>query len=147
MNLSQETDYRNIISQCFAEDQNLLERWHLESGKGLENCVETTHKDMHDAKIEFFSVHDDQTLVGYFGKEHVQGEDFLTGFFIRPSFRNSTKVKEYWSLLKSEFQKPFYCGLFLKNLPAISFITKNHGEPVLHTEAHGQPALIFKITE
>jgi hypothetical protein len=142
-------NYKQIIHECFLQDQALLDKWHIEAGNGLEKCVERTFKDMSDAKVEFYAVTDRNfDLVGYFGKELTHGTEFLTGFFVCPKYRNQKDLSQFWSLVKSNFKKPFYCGLYDKNKPAINFITKNNGKPFLAAvNAKGEPASFFQITE
>ncbi len=140
-------EYREIIAECFDQDADLLKFWHLQSGKGLNKCVDATYDDMHTAGVEFFVVRDGAQMIGYFGREKTLGSEFLTGFFIIPEFRKKDFVAKFWDLVLSKFGDPFFCGLFQKNIPAISFILKNNGIPVSTTVAHGEPARIFKITK
>ena len=139
------TDYKGIIAKCFAQDQDLISRWHLNAGRGLSDCIMQTHADMLNAKVEFHAIHEGDSLVGYFGKEQAAGSDFLTGFFVMPEYRTKKHLFEFWHIVNSSFTAPFFCGLFEKNKPAIDFIKRNGGKLSQAGHAHGQPALIFKL--
>ncbi len=139
------TGYREIIAECFAEDEPLINKWHLEAGKGLEACAEATYRDMRDAGVDFFEVTEKGERVGYFGRELFRGNEFLTGFFVRPKFREKKFMRRFWQLVSLRLASPFYCGLYEKNEPAIAFINKNNGKEVARVESRREPAVFFKV--
>lgn len=141
------TDYKWIIKKCFAADQDLVEKWHIMAGQGLERCVDVTFADMSGANVEFKVVYEQKDLVGYFGKECVPSGEYLTGFFVMPKYRTKEDLKEFWALIKSEFGPEFFCGLYQRNQPAIDFITRNHGAPNIVVQKNGEVGVIYKISE
>lgn len=147
MNVMPLSSYKEIIRHCFSQDQDLIEKWHLKAGEGLSKCVDQTYEDMREAGVEFFVVFEEKDLVGYFGKETCDSGEFLTGFFVVPKFRNKTDLAKFWKIVKSKFGSTFFCGLFKKNQPAIDFITKNKGEPMIVVKKHGEVGLIYRIKE
>lgn len=123
-------NYRPVLRECFAADEALLRRWHIVAGKGLNACVDKTFRDLQVAGVTFYKVVAEDELVGYFAKENFYDKEFLTGFFIMPDLRNDEVKLRFWSLLKSQFEVPFHCGLYEKNLPANKFIKSRGGREV-----------------
>jgi hypothetical protein len=128
--LVQELDnYKHIIYDCFSTDKDLIEKWHIESGSTLENCTNRTYNDMKDLDLKFNTIYKEDKLLGYFGKEKFNNMNFLTGFFIKPEYRNKDNIKEFWNIVNNTFEnKLFYAGLYNKNVPAINFLTRNGGK-------------------
>lgn len=141
------TDYKGIIATCFAQDHDLISTWHLNSGESLDNCVNQTYYDMLKVKVEFNVIHDGSDLVGYFVKEMCQGAEFLSGFFVMPKYRKKETIGEFWAMIKSEFNTPFFCGLYKKNKPAIEFIKRNGGEIAASVDDQAEPGLIFRMEQ
>jgi hypothetical protein len=139
--------YRDVLFECFSEDEAFLNRWHIEAGKGINACVDTTLADLQLSNATFCIVHEESDLVGYFAKEVLPESTFLCAFFVRPKYRTKEFLQQFWQLVKSHFNSSFYVGLFDRNIPAIKFISKNNGEPVQCTEVHGHPGIIFLIQE
>jgi hypothetical protein len=133
-------DHRATLTECFASDKELITKWHIASGK-LEDCVERTFKDMADAKIEMFKLIEDNKCVGYFGLE---GDSFLSGFFLKPEFRSKKDINNFWNIIDNVFDnKPYYSGVYLKNTRAIKFLSKK-GRVVLEVPDKG---LVFLLNE
>jgi hypothetical protein len=131
MMTAERTDnYRPILSECFLADKDLLELWHIYAGKGLNACLEKTFRDLQTAAVIFFTVMIHDELVGYFGKELCDNKEFLTGFFIMPDLRTNEIRTQFWSLVKAQFELPFHCGLYEKNVPANRFIISRGGKEI-----------------
>jgi ribosomal protein S18 acetylase RimI-like enzyme len=146
MQVNKITEYKDIIKECFSSDENLLNKWHIESGNGLDACVSNTYAVMKDSNVEFFTVTEESKIIGYFGRECAIGNVvYLTGFFVKPEYRNKECLKEYWNLLLSKMGQKFYCGVYQKNKPAIDFLLKNNAKRVY--ELYYNKSLIFKIEE
>lgn len=138
-------DYKKILAECFAADNALLTKWHVVSGMGLESCVEKTFADLQDAGVIFFKILDGDKLVGYFGKEVYGEKQYLTGFFLMPQFRNEGSRGNFWNLIESHFNIPFFCGLYEKNIPANKFIQSQGGRPVRRVALSDGEAVLYKI--
>ena len=135
MYLKEVLDYKNIILECFKTDPELIEKWHIESNNNLEICVDRTFNDMKQANVKFYKLEINNEIIGYFGHEICGSTDYLTGFFIKPKYRNSEYIKQFWNNVYNIFNnKPFYCGIYRKNKKAYDFLIKNKGIIVLSTE-------------
>lgn len=121
-------DGLETLYECFKTDKDLIQKWHVDSGKGLDACVKRTYKDLKSAQVRVYELKKDSELFGYFG---IEKESFLTGFFIIPKFRTKDGVTMFWNEVDNKFKDPiYYTGLYNKNIPAIKFIEKR-GKKVL----------------
>lgn len=122
MNCNKIVEYKDLLNECFETDTDLLQKWHIESGNGLEQCVERTYKDLKSANVAIFKLDYNNDLAGYFG---IEGGNFLSGFFLKPEFRKKPFVELFWSEVDKQFKDPiYYAGLYKKNTPAINFLSK-----------------------
>jgi len=124
-------NYKNIIQECFKTDQELLDKWHIESGKGLEKCVERTYKDLMslEENLKFFSIIYENELIGFFGSEKFYDTKALTSFFIIPKARNKYILNQFWNNINNHFDNDrFLCGIYSKNTRALNFLFKNQGK-------------------
>jgi hypothetical protein len=126
MNYRKETDLYNIIKLCYSEDSGLIEKWHIVSGTGLENCVLDTEKVLREDNGSFLVVQKDNELVGYFGESINSGFPFLSTIFVRPKYRKKEYMIEFWDLIKKYFNNEhFITGVYKKNVPANKFYEKH----------------------
>lgn len=143
MNYKEEKNYKPVLEDCFITDETLLSKYHIESGKGLDVCVNKTFNDFNKSyfPLTFYTLLNEEKIVGYFCVEHLEKIKCLSGFFIKPSFRNEAIKKEFWNIVSKEMQNDFLCGLYLKNIPAIKFIEKKGGRPLYRDDE----SIIFYI--
>lgn len=137
MNLVRTHNIKHVLYECFATDQQLLDKFHVAAGSGLEGCVKRTMDDFSSCEhLQFYKIMDGKTLVGYAGKEiHSEFGSFLTGFFIKPSYRSRPHVKEFWKLVKALMNDGcFFVALHTHNTRAINFIEKAGAERVKEYE-------------
>ena len=83
------TDYKELLQECFITDIDLINIYHIEAGKGIEACINRTFDDLKLWNVKVFGLYEDNEIVGYFGKE---ANIYLTGFFIKPEYRNSNYI-------------------------------------------------------
>lgn len=121
MTTEEVTSYKTIISECFESDPELIEKWHIEAGSSLENCINRTFNDLNKFNVTFYKLNIDNKLVGYFG---VEGNSFLTGFFLKPEFRTKKYILEFWNIVDSKFDNSYMIGIFQKNQRASAFLRK-----------------------
>lgn len=141
-NLELSKDY-NIIKECFAKDEDLINKWHIESGKGLDSCANRTINDIKDfIGFKFFIVKDEQELVGFFG---IEKSIFLSTFFVSPKYRKKEYMKEYWELVKINLKPTFYSSIYSKNIPAKDFFIKNNGKLLKESNYMGNSILVFEF--
>lgn len=136
-------NYKPILAECYAADPELVSRWHTVAGQGLEACIEREFSDLKEANVRLFKVTQGEQLVGYFGKELFDGLEFLTGFFLMPSFR--PQKLEFWNLIRSEFKDNFFCGIYEKNLPAMRFIKTRGATLYKRATLSGGSAILFQV--
>lgn len=136
-------EYKAILNECFSEDEELLNKYHIEAPASLSTCVEKTHLDLQNAQVQFYTLLNNDKLIGYFGMET---GTFLTGFFIKPEYRNKEIIKEFWNIVNNKFNnKEFYCGIYKKNERAMKFLEKNNGR--LWMEIPESNAVFFVFNE
>lgn len=136
-------DYKSIIKECFESDEDLLSKWHICSGEGLDICVDRTYGDIAVSGTDFYSITKDGELVGFFGHEKVQNLNALTGFFIKPEYRNKEDVSQFWDIILKELNGPFICGIYEKNDRAKKFLEKNNGKLVASFKSGAHGALMY----
>lgn len=121
-------DYKNIITDCFATDPELLEKWHICSPASLEHCVENTINALKQNQVSVYKLTINEKVIGYFGQEYFNNQGYLTGFFIKPEYRTKEYILEFWNILNHEFNnKPYYCGIYKINTPALKFLQRAGG--------------------
>ena len=132
---------RDLVRRCFATDPDLLNRWHIAAPATLEQCVEKTMRDVDsfDESFRFYLIFSGENLVGYFGTEF---GNYLNLIFVKPEFRNSDFMPEFWASICKQMQKPFATAVYSKNKPAISFYSKR-GRKVADFKANGHEATSF----
>lgn len=145
MEIRLELSFKEILTDCFQADCDLLKRWHIFSGRGLKACVDKTFKDLKTARVMMFSLRKSGRLCGYFCRENCDGHQFLTGFFLKPEYRTPEGRAEFWNVIQQEFRKPFYCGLYDKNQPAKRFIESRGAMLVKKVEVQDGLAALYKI--
>ena len=138
-------DYKPIIAECYAGDEALINKWHQVAGSGLQSCVDKEFSDLRSVNVEFYRVTEGETLIGYFCKEEIQGFDALTGFFLMPSFRTNEMKLQFWQLVESNFNRPFFVGLYEKNLPAKKYIESKGGTPFKRSTLPDGDAVLYKV--
>lgn len=142
----EEKNYKPILRNCFKTDEELLIKWHIKSGQGLKNCVNKTFWDLQECGARVYGLYKGNDLIGYFAEENFKPYKFLTGFFLKPEFRDFDTKKEFWNLVIEHFNsKPFYCGLYTKNIPANKFIKAHNGELVFQGSFEDQSVCLYKL--
>lgn len=124
ISISSTKDYASIIKECFLQDKELLNNWHIEAGKDHLVCVQRTINDIKnfDKSFEFFVVKDKEKNIGFFG---IEFGNFLSTLFLLPEYRNSKYISQFWLEIQKRLFKPFYSALYSKNKPCSEFFLKN----------------------
>jgi len=133
------------IRECFASDSALLSTWHIEAPTSLEQAVSRTINDVETtfdlSSFNFYEVYEGPELAGYFGTEFGK---YVNLIFVKPEFRNSGFMKEFWTAVEDSVESPFYTAVYSKNTPAIEFYRK-HGEKIKDFEIDGKKLIAFKF--
>lgn len=124
-----EHEYFDLISECWSKDQDLIEKYHVCAGKGLNECVMSTvmclKNDVDKKTFVLYKVMLGSKLIGFFGKEEIQ-IPLLTTFFVMPEYRKYEHMSLFVNAIKSKFEgAPFYCSLYSNNSRAINWLIKN----------------------
>jgi len=124
MHIELTKDIKTLLTDSWASDPELCEKWHIAAPATLEDCVDRTLQDLEntDNTFKVFKVLDGDNVAGFFGQEI---GNYLNLFFIHPKYRNKEKVSEIWSLVSGQFPSPFFTAVYSKNSRAINFYSKN----------------------
>lgn len=121
----EKSKWKDILRECFESDKDLIEKYHIVSGQGLEKCIEKTYEDLCQCeKLDFYTLEVDKKFAGYFGIEIYEEGYYLTGFFLMPDYRNSKFIKEFWKIVYKFAKFKFICGIYKKNERAKRFLEK-----------------------
>ena len=126
-------NWEALLTTCFSSDNDLISKWHIESGTNVKTCVHRTLTDLLSCDLNVFTFMVDDQLAAYFGKERCDGKEFMTGFFIMPQYRNRFFITQFWLKVRGFFDEPFYSGIYTKNIPARKFLDRE-GEIVYTDE-------------
>lgn len=132
MEVKESKNYNFVLRYCFSNDEELINKWHIVAGSGLTNCINKTISDFGkmDESFKFYTIEKFGYLFGYFGTEQINGNNFLTGFFIMPEFRNKDGFKEFWNVVSNHFSnESFIVGIYSKNIRAANWLEKSGGKP------------------
>lgn len=134
------------VSECFATDVELIKKWHIGSGSGLNACIDRTMNDVakyFDSSFRFYKVYERGELAGYWGTEFGK---YLNLIFVKPKFRNSDFLNNFWHSIKESVSNPFTTAIYAKNKPAISFYIK-HGKIIDNFQMDGNEVVLFEFNK
>jgi len=118
---------RQVITECYSTDIDLIKKYHILAPSTLEKCVEhTVNYLLHTEKefeLDLYEINNNGVLVGYFGRERVKKRENLCGFFLID--RSPEAKKEFMRFLKMKFKDKINCYIYNKNTRGISFLKKN----------------------
>jgi hypothetical protein len=143
MNYKKVDDIEGCLRKYFSTDKDLIDKWHIASGKDLEHCVQRTLKDLKTNVFPSFVFYEIENDVGFFGIE--ESGEYLTTFFINPKNRNKEDIKVIWNTMLEALKPNFKSGLFKKNTPAINFFLKNEGRMIAEGKHNNEDYIIFEF--
>lgn len=76
---------------------------------------------LYKGEISIKGAYENGDLVGYV----VKFNDLLVSFALSISYRTKEKTKEFFELIKKDFNCPFYCYLWEVNKRAVRFLERN----------------------
>ena len=112
---------KSILTELYKTDPELIEKFHVCHGQGLEKCVERTYNDLLVAETEY--LYNGTDVIGYYSLERSPYGTFLSGFFIKPAYRKD-QIK--WEEIYNNLPLNTYCGLYTCNKRAIRFFEKKN---------------------
>ena len=129
-------ELKEAITKFYSSDNDLIEKFHIIAGNGLEACVNRTVDDLKDLEIAY--IFEKEELIGYFALDKTVYHNFLVGFFIMPEYRKDHK---YWNEIIEALPEFTICGLYNKNIRAQKFFAKQ-GYNVINKVVDGN---VYKI--
>lgn len=146
-----ESEYINVLNECFATDKELLDKYHICAPADLNTCIRKTYFDLKQAEsLKFFVLHKtnngEDELVGFFGTVKEDGYGLLFTFFIKPEHRNADTMDFFWNSIEKELGMDYYSAIYLHNTRAQRFLEKNNFTIVNEVGVVGEKkdAIIFK---
>lgn len=118
---------RQAVAECFASDRELIERWHIAAGQGLQACIDRTMNDVKafHPSFRFHRLEREGKLLAYWGTEF---DHYINLIFVKPECRNASFMKAFWEHVTSGLPKTFYSAVYSKNRPAVGFYLRRGGE-------------------
>lgn len=126
----------SLLLEMFDSDKKLLAEYHVEAPCSLDKAVDRTLSDL--KKCQVLMVYQMKTelgeTIGWIGHELYAGDNYLTGFGIKPKFRTKEIKDEFFNIVKDKLGDNYFIGLYEKNLPARKFIEKRGGKLAIITD-------------
>lgn len=126
MNIEISKNTYDVIYNCYQEDKELTEKYHILAGKSCEELAKHNADDLLVYGGNFYTIKNDNEVIGFFGHTQVQFLEYLSIFFVKPNFRKKEYISQIWKLINDNFNnKPFITFTYKKNIPANHFFQKN----------------------
>lgn len=115
-----------VVKECFKTDLELCEKWHIISPNKAYKCAWRTVIDLENTNnLHFYVMKEGDEIAGFFGTESVQGENYLTSYFVKPKYRNKEMITIFWKFVKEKIGDYFLTMIYAKNLRAKKFLEKS----------------------
>lgn len=115
------------LYSLYSSDPELVEKWHIKAGEGIDICVEDTWNIIKEHELYLFDF-------GYFSIDRYSDiVPTLGGFFIKPDYRTSQGKQQFIDELCKTMPKIFFSGLHNKNIRGIKFLEKLPGARLITT--------------
>lgn len=135
-------DWRPVVDKMYrVEDESFFRECH-KLGGDYEGCVADTMATL-SSNAEFFRVKRGSYTFGFFVKTLFKSHAVLEGFHVEKGYRNAENLKEFWSIVKQEFSRPIYIGIYQGNTPALNHLKKNGFEELGTTEHQGKSFILL----
>jgi hypothetical protein len=113
------------LFDLYSTDAELIQKWHIRAGEGIETCVDDTWDLIKDHErylydFGYFSIDRDGDIVPRLG-----------GFFIKPEHRNTENKQLLYREICSKMPGVFLSALHNKNTRAIKFLTSFSGSEIV----------------
>jgi hypothetical protein len=125
-----------LLLEMFDSDKELLNSFHIEAPCSLDKAVDRTLKDLQMCEVlmVYQLKTDSGELVGWIGHEVFAGDNYLTGFGIKPKFRTKEMKDFFFDVVKEKLGDNYFVGLYERNFPARKFIEKRGGKVAIITD-------------
>ncbi len=125
--IARQITYKKIpeaIKAAFTEDKAAFEMHDpnvkVETVDDIVNDIVGKLKGWDDGNLFYFGVFEKGELVGYFAYRN----RMLVSFALAPKLRVRSYLKEFFSLIRKEFNGKFECMLFNRNIRGLKWLTK-----------------------
>lgn len=138
-----EHSIKDTVEEFYAgEGEQFFSNYHKVGGT-KDECVAGTVKSI-SGNAEMFVVKAGEERAAFFVRTKYGGKLFMEGFHIKKEFRTKEFILKFWKLVKKKFNKVFYIGIYIGNIPANNHLVKNgfKFEQVLVSE--GKKFIILK---
>lgn len=137
-------DKKSLITECFASEEELYNKWHYRAGDGLEVCIDATYndvKDLQDYTLYRMFIEDNKTI-GMFG---IESNIYLTEFFVKPEYRNKEIISKFMKLVNSKLKKTWCVAIYNNNTRAIDFLVKNSAIKTFELMKNNQQLSVYTM--
>lgn len=113
------------LFDLYSTDIELIQKWHIRAGEGIEACVDDTWEIIKDHELYlydfgYFSIDRDGDIVPRLG-----------GFFIKPEHRNIENKQLLYREICSKMPGVFLGTLHNKNIRGIKFLSRLPGSEIV----------------
>lgn len=115
---------KELLTELFSTDEELLNKWHILAPNSAEACAEKTLSDLNQCNVQVSLIKQDGEIIGFYGIEKNGWINNLTGFFLKPEYRNKEQITKFWTEVDGNFNKDYFIGVYSKNTRAIEFLNK-----------------------
>ena len=138
-------DRETLVRSAYAEDLDLLNKYHQSAGQGLDVCVADT-LDAIQPTTRFFKIENEfGAYVGFFGFAlPIEDQWVLEGFHLRNQFRTPEYKKAFWDLISDTFNNEFYTSTGANNTRAINHLLNNDFTIINTIDYRGKNFVILK---
>lgn len=114
-----------VIRKCYESDKDHMLKYLFDAEMGLDYSINRTANDFIKNNINIYTIYNNKDFIGYFGEEALNGDNYLSGFFIMPEKRKEFK-SSFWKAIKAHFLGNFKVFMSDLNQPAKKFLLKNN---------------------
>lgn len=140
------TEDREKIVRAFYEEED--EFWHSkvhENGGDLEENILDTLKEISESSV-MYEIKINDELAAFFVKfvdEYNNGA--IEAFHVKKIFRTPDFLKEFWAIVKSNFENDFWIGLHEMNVAAIKHFERQGFDLVKIENYRGHRIFLYKV--
>lgn len=134
-------NYESTIRHCFETDKELLNIYHISAPADINICTHRTVKDLQKTnQFTFYSLRENDEIVGFFGKLMTTNVPMLESFFLKPNHRDEKTKDKFWDCVKEKVGDNFLCVIHKKNTRADNFLSKQK-----HDRIEDEKYIIYNI--
>lgn len=124
----EKSDIRNVLRSLYESDFEFINIWNVDEGSNIDEMLDHAEEVISSLSVTVLKIINEETgeIIAYFGKELYFENSFLTGFFIKKTYRRKDFMLCFFEWLKLIFYgKTVYCNVHKNNRKAVDFLVKN----------------------